>query len=122
MRIPRRLSERRLIGELFENRREAYLYHVVTTNSLEEEKDIGEVFEWYNQMGQSENPWVQDGAGALWAEPRKCSIFMDRSNCLQFVYWIQVAFLSGILVQACYCDLSVEDGAGSGGLSGVEGK
>jgi len=46
---------RRRQGELFENREEAYFYHVVATNWLEEEKDTQEVLEWHNQRGQSEN-------------------------------------------------------------------
>lgn len=41
--------------ELFEGKEGQYFYHGVAMNWLEEEKEAGQVLEWHNQKGQSEN-------------------------------------------------------------------
>ena len=112
-------------GELF-GKEGQYFYHAVATNWLEEEKNTQEVLAWHNQRGQAENfnKELKIGLGmerlpavdrdALWADPRQCSLFQDRGDCVQSVYWVQTAFLSGVMDETDHSYLSVEDGASGG--------
>jgi len=72
-------------GELFE-KGGPYFYHAVATNWLEEEKDPGQVLEWHNQRGQTEN----------FNKEVKIGFGMERMPCGQ-TYANAVFFRIGIL-------------------------
>lgn len=81
--IKRRKREQR---ELFDDREGEYIYHVVSTNWLEEEKSSHEVILWHNQRGQAEN----------FNKELKIGIGMERMPCGQ-TYANAVFFRIGVI-------------------------